>query len=143
MKTYSLDLRERIIEAVERGDQTKREIARLFNVHESFIYKLFRQQRESGHIAPLPHGGGAQAKLQPKHFALLAELVAQAPDATLEELREQLRKKGRVKVGLTTVWRTLETLQLSLKKRPAGRQKLIRLKEQNSRENKTGFRSKD
>ena len=39
MAAYSLDLRERIIRAVEGEEQTKRAVAALFEVHESFIYK--------------------------------------------------------------------------------------------------------
>ena len=38
MKIYSVDLRNRIVEAVERGDHTIRAIAELVNVHETFIY---------------------------------------------------------------------------------------------------------
>jgi transposase len=126
MTAYSLDLRERIIRAVEGGEQTKRAVAALFEVHESFIYKLLRQHREVGHVAPLPHGGGHTAKLQEKQLALLTDLVAQNPDATLDELGTQLQKKARVKVGRTTLWRALEALDLPRKKRPNGRRKPIR-----------------
>ena len=126
MAAYSLDLRERIIRAVESEEQTKRAVAAQFEVHESFIYKLLRQRREVGHVAPLPHGGGHTAKLQEKQLALLTDLVAQNPDATLDELCTQLQKKARVKVGRTTLWRGLETLDLPRKKRPNGRRKPIR-----------------
>ena len=51
MAAYSLDLRKRIVEAVERQVGSKRESARLFGVHESFLYKLLRQQRERGDLA--------------------------------------------------------------------------------------------
>ena len=51
---YSLDLRQRIVDAVEQDVGTKREIARLFGVNESFIYKLLRQKREHGDIAHCP-----------------------------------------------------------------------------------------
>ena len=67
MAAYSVDLRERIIEAVERNVSSKRQIARLFGVHESFLSKLLRQKRERGTLAPFPPGGGAQAKLPAKH----------------------------------------------------------------------------
>ena len=100
MAAYSLDLRERIVEAVERQVGSKRKIADLFGVHESFIYKLLRQKRERGDIAPLPHGGGAHAKLSEDHLRQLPDLVAATPDATLDELREQLKKKARVAVSL-------------------------------------------
>ncbi len=56
MAAYSLDLRARIVEAVERQTGSKRQLAAVFGVHESFIYKLVRQKRERGDIAPLPHG---------------------------------------------------------------------------------------
>ena len=126
MAAYSLDLRERIIRAVEGEEQTKRAVAALFEVHESFIYKLLRQQREVGHLAPLPHGGGHTAKLQEKQLARLTDLVAQNPDATLDELGTQLQKKARVKVGRTTLWRALEALDLPRKKRPNALPKAIR-----------------
>jgi len=126
MATYSLDLRERIISAVERGDQTTRAVAALFEVHESFIYKLLRQQREAGHFAPLPHGGGHTAKLQKEQLTVLSDLVAQTPDATLDELATQLHKKTGVEVGRTTLWRGLQQLGLPRKKRPKSRRKPIR-----------------
>jgi transposase len=140
MRTYSLDLRNRIVEAVERGDYTIRAIAELFNVHETFIYKLLRQKRERGDIAPLPHGGGAEAKLSKEHLQILADLVKQSPDATLEELREQIRKKTKVEASIATIWRCLESLNLSRKKSPARRPKPIRSKGPDSRGNKRGSR---
>ena len=120
MAAYSLDLRARIVEAVERQVGSKRQIADLFGVHESFIYKLLRQQRERGDIAPLPHGGGAQAKLSQEQRQVLPELIAAMPDATLDELRVQLKKTTRVEVSLSTVCRGLQALGLSRKKRPSG-----------------------
>jgi transposase len=138
MRTYSLDLRTRIVEAVESGDHTIREVAEIFNVHETFIYKLLRQKRERGDIAPLPHGGGHEAKLSKEHLQILSNLVSQTPDATLEELREQIRKKTRVEVGITTIWRSLEALNISRKKSPARRPKPIQSKGQISRGSKKG-----
>ena len=41
MAAYSLDLRERIIRAVEGGEQTKRAVAALFDVPESFILSSY------------------------------------------------------------------------------------------------------
>ena len=136
MAAYSLDLRQRIIDAVEKGDKTKREIAEIFGIHESFIYKLLRQQRERGDLAPLPHGGGATAILQEEQLMLLTDLVAQWPDATLAELRTHLKKKGRVEASLTTIWRGLEALALSRKKRPDATTKLTRPSGQRSPKSK-------
>ena len=123
MAAYSLDLRERIVEAVERQIGSNRKIAELFGVHESVIYKLLRQRRERGDIAPLPHGGGAHAKLSADHLRQLPDLVAATPDATLDELREQLKKKARVAVSLSTLCRGLQALGLARKKSPRSRPK--------------------
>jgi transposase len=79
---------------VDRGTGTMVEIAALFGDNESFSYKLLRQRRERGDIAPLPHGGGAQAILNEDHLIILTDLVAQSPDETLEELCQQVKKKA-------------------------------------------------
>jgi transposase len=130
---YSLDLRKRIVDAVERGEHTKREIAEMFNVHEFFIYKLLRQQRDRGDIAPLPHGGWAVSKLDADHPTVLSNLVSGMPDATLVEFREQLKKKARVGASITTIWRALRNLGFSRKKSRSGQLKLIRSSEPNSK----------
>src|SRR5262245_45145097 len=116
MAAYSLDLRKRIVDAVERGVGTIGEIAALFGVHQSFIYKLLRQKRARGDIAPLPHGGGAEAKLNEDQLMILTELVAKSPDATLDQLREQMKKWTRIEVSVPTIWRALDALGLSRKK---------------------------
>jgi transposase len=117
MKTYSLDLRQRLVDAVDDGIDTYGEIAEEFGVHESYIYKLLRQRRDLGHIVPLPHGGGAQLKLDDKALNTLTELVKQEPDMTLDELRLQLRKKTKINVSVSTIWYGLEKRDLSVKKR--------------------------
>jgi transposase len=126
MAAYSLDLRKRIVDAIERGVGTRSEVANLFGVHETFVYKLLRQKRERGDIAPLPRGGGAQAKLNEDQLMTLSDLVAKTPDATLDELRQQMKKLTRVEVSVTTIWRALDALGLSRKKSLSGRQKPIR-----------------
>lgn len=123
MAAYSVDLRQRIVEAVERQVGSKREIARLFGVHESFLYKLLRQKRERGDLAPLPHGGGTQAKLTAAQWQQVAQWIEATPDATLAELQEQVQKKLRVRVGLSTVGRGVERLGVTRKKRVSGRRK--------------------
>ena len=125
MAAYSIDLRERIVEAVERRIGSKRQIADVFGVHESFIYKLLRQKRERGDIAPLPHGGGAPAKLSGDQRHQLSALVAATPDATLEELCGQMRRRARVAVSRSTLCRGLQALGWSRKKRPSAPPKPI------------------
>jgi transposase len=112
---------------------SKREIARLFGVHESFLYKLLRQQRERGDLAPLPHGGGAQAKLTAEHWQQVASWLVATPDATLAELQDQVQRKLRVRVGVRTVGRGGERLGVTRKKRASGPRKPMRRPEPPSR----------
>jgi len=117
MRTYPIELRQRIVDAVDHQRGTIAEIAEMFGVKERYVYKLLAQRRELGTIAPLPHGGGAQAKLSEEHLMKLTELVAEHPDARLDDLCQMLSKQVRVKVSRATIWRALVTLDLTLKKR--------------------------
>src|SRR2546428_13328270 len=105
MAAYSLDLRERIVEAVERQIGSKRKIAALFDVHESFIYKLLRQKRDRGDIAPLPHGGGAHAQLSGDQRRPVPPVGGAMPGATLGGLRTQLKNKTRGRGSPRNPWR--------------------------------------
>lgn len=121
MKPYPLELRQRIVEAVDQQLRPMEEIAGIFQVHVSYVYKLLRQRRETKDLAPLPHGGGASAKLDSEERRVLVDLVAAQPDATLAELREGIRKRKGVNVSISTVWRWLQAFALTRKKSP-GRQ---------------------
>src|SRR5216684_9385490 len=142
MASYSFDLRKRIVDAVERRVGTTRALAALFGVHESFMYKRLRQKRERGDIAPLPHGGGASAKLTEPALRSLTDLMAETPDAPLEELGEQLKKTARVEVSHSTICRGLQALGLSRKKSPRARPKPTQKREPRSKSNNRHWRVK-
>ena len=116
MKPYSLDLRQKIVTAYDRGGISQRQLAQQFSVTKSFIQKLFKQRRETGSIAPKVRTKQTPPKLNADHQAILAELVETNNDATLAELREQLHARTEVLVGITTVHNTLKKLGLTLKK---------------------------
>jgi transposase len=110
-KAYSMDLRKRVIEACDEG-QTIAQVAERFRVSTSFVEKLQQRRRESGTLAPKPHGGGRQPRLSPEHDQRLRALLAAKPDTTLAELREKLG----IKVHLSSLWYRLQRLGLTFKK---------------------------
>ena len=112
MKPYSLDLRQRVVESYENGEGTYAELAEVFGVSLSWVEKLLRRWRETGSIAPKPHGGGRQAKITGKKLERLKALVEENPDATLEELRRKCRVEG----SIMSVFRALKRLGITLKK---------------------------
>lgn len=116
MRAYSLDLRQKVVSAYQRGQGTIDEIAALFSVGPTFVKKMLRLHREGSNLSPLPHGGGHTPKLSDRHLRLLRAEVERNNDVTIEELRESLRKKVSVDVSQPTVSRAIARLNLPRKK---------------------------
>jgi transposase len=117
MKTYSTDLRERVVQACDERLGTREEIARLFGVSTAWIRRLLQRRRESGRIAAKPRGGQKPPKFQGKNLDRLKALVAAQPDATLEELRN----RSGMAASIMAVQRALARLGLRRKKSRSGR----------------------
>lgn len=120
MRAYSLDLRQKVVAAVERGDSTIEEVASTFGVGQTFVKKMLRQHRETGDLRPRPHGGGHTPRLSAKHLKLLRSEVARHPDKTAAALREHLEERASVSVSRPTVSRALSRLGLWRKKNGGG-----------------------
>jgi transposase len=113
MTPYSQDLRQRVLDTVQRGEGSSRQIARRFLVSISFVTRLLRTHRSTGSLEPKPHGGGHPAALGPEDLERLRELIRQQPDATLEECRQRLGSD----CSLMTISRALRKLGLPRKKK--------------------------
>jgi transposase len=113
MAPYSLDLRERVVAAVDHGEGSQREIARRFRVSLSLIVRLLQRRREAGTLAPQPHGGGPRLAWNRRDQQRLRRLIRKQNDATLQHLKE----RGGFRCPLTTIWNTLRRLGLTSKKK--------------------------
>ena len=111
MTPYSQDLRQRILETIQRREGSLRQIAQRFLVSLSFVVRLLQTYRRTGSIQP--HRGGNPAALGPEDLERLRDLVLQQPDATLEELRQRLG----VACSTMTICRALKKLGLPRKKK--------------------------
>jgi transposase len=118
MEAYSQDLRERVVEACDAGTESRQETAKRFGVSTAWIRRLLQRRRETGSIAPLPGGRGPQPKISGQRLQKLRALVAQHPDATLDELRRRMR----LKCTKSTVYLALVRLGVSYKKSRSTRQ---------------------
>jgi transposase len=117
-KPYSNDLRTRVLQFYENhADYTQPELAEEFGVSLSTLEKWLQRWRATGSSAALPPAGGRSASLQ-NHETALHKLVAQQPDATLEELQQKLLRRRRVSVHPATISRALARLGLGRKKKP-------------------------
>jgi len=88
-----------------------------YRVSAGWICSILRVKKSEGRIDPLPRGRPVGSRKLKPHEAELQQAVADHPDATLESLGELLP----VKVGVSTIFRELEALDISLKKRTSGR----------------------
>ena len=112
-----MDLRERVLAAVDRGTPRK-EIVRTLGVSEPTIRRYLRLRRETGSVAPKP---------PPKRPFSIGQSVEQRRalwkqleehnDTTLQRHCQLWERKQGVKVSISTMSRAIRRLGWTLKKR--------------------------
>lgn len=112
---YSLDLRERVLRAIERG-MTRSEAITTFAVSEGSIKRWQKLRREGRSLLPACAGRKPQP-LTPNDDALVRRLVAATPDATLHEHAEQWNELHDKPLSRWTMGRRIRRLQLTRNKR--------------------------
>lgn len=117
-RSHSVDLRKRVIEAVEAG-ASRREAAELFAVDVSSAVRWLQCWNEIRRCEPKPRGGSI-SPLERYAEQILA-LVAERSDLTLEEAVAELRK-GRIRTSKSSVARFFQRHDITFKKEePASR----------------------
>ena len=110
MAAYSLDLRTRVLADWDAGMGAEA-VAAKYRVSRAWVHRLVQRRRETGAITPRQ-----QTKFRARALAgqdeRLRALVLAVPDRTLAELRDALPTTA----SLTTIWRALARLQLTVKK---------------------------
>jgi transposase len=116
MKSYSTDLRQKIVQAYTRRLGSQRALAEMFGVSMSFVEKLLRRHRSTGDVAPKPHAGGQKRRLESAAETVIREAVRATPDITLEELCARVADTPGIRVSVPTMCRALQRLGLPRKK---------------------------
>ncbi|SRR6266567_2671800 len=111
MEAYPDKLRELVLECYDEGIATS-EIAKRFKVSCDWARRVRRRWREDGIRTVIQQKHGPDPIMDVIRCRELTRLVEQTPDATLDELRKQLL----FPVSISTVFRTLNDMKLSLKK---------------------------
>jgi transposase len=110
MKPYSIDLRERVVSAIEKGDSSFRKVAQRFAVSKNCVERWVIQKRTEGHVVPRKQGGSVSAAME--HKAQLLALVEKQPDATLAEYCELLFDETELWVSQSTMCRQVTGIDL-------------------------------
>jgi len=114
MNAYSEDLRNKIIEALQRG-MTKSEAARTFSVSRSPVKRYAKLAEEGRPLAPKKRPG-SKPKMDETARRLLEVDVEERPSATLSERREYLGRVSGLWVSESTLSRMLRCLGFGRKK---------------------------
>jgi transposase len=113
-------LRERVVVFVEEGHSHRAAAAR-FRVSVKFVNDMVILKREAGGLEPRRQGnGGGHGKLAPLRDWIAARMTVK-PDLTLDDLVLEIGDAHQMTVHRVSVWRTLRSLGLTHKKRPASR----------------------
>ena len=114
MRSYSEDLRHKIVAAVERG-MPKTQAARLFDVSLSSVKRYARMARQGDSLAPKKRAGRAP-KVDEKVKKLLDQDMKERPAATIAERISFLESITGERLSYSTIWRLLKRLGWSRKK---------------------------
>jgi transposase len=117
-KSYLMDLRERVVAAVERDGMSRHAAAAHFGVAASSAIKWVQRYRATGSVAPGQIGGHKPRVLRGEHRDWLLERVRH--DFTLRGLVAELATRG-VRVDYRQVWEFVHAEGLNFKKKRAAR----------------------
>ena len=116
MQSYSQDLRERVLRALERGDRPTA-IAERFEVSRVWIYQVKKRLEESGHRGSFAIGGYRVSRVAAVEGEVRA-WISERPDVTLSELCERLQKERGIALKVPALWHQLNKWGLTFKKNP-------------------------
>lgn len=111
MAPYSMDLRKRVARAWDAGMDAE-SVAAKYEVSRAWVHRLMQRRRETGSLAPRKQTKFRGRALEEAEERRLATLITAQPDATLAELRDALPTSA----ALSTLWRAIDRLQLTVKK---------------------------
>jgi transposase len=115
VRAYSMDLRERVLADLDAGLPAK-DAAAKYRVSAAWVRRLRQRRRETGETGPRAGRRGPRPSWE-GYADRLREAVRQAPDATLAELKARLG----LAVALSTLWRAVAALGLTVKKKSPAR----------------------
>jgi transposase len=115
-KPYSMDLRTRVVAAVE-GGLSCHEAARRFHLAASTAINWVRRKKDTGSVAPGQMGGHKPRSIRGEHEVWLRERIKRG-DYTLRGLVAELAERG-LKVDYRSVWTFVHEQDQSFKKNRA------------------------
>jgi transposase len=115
-RPYSLDLRDRVVAAVEKEGLSRHQAAARFGIAVSTAVHWVRRYRTTGNVAPSKIGGYKKRTLRDEHATWLVARCRER-DFTISQLVEELAAVRALKIDRRSVWEFLHAQGLSFKKK--------------------------
>jgi transposase len=115
-RALSVDLRQRVVDAIAQG-MTRRRAAARFGVSVASAIRWAKQQETMGLVAPKKQGGDRRSDRVEKEADFILGTVEKSPDITLEELQAKLKEERGQRFGIGTLWRFFARRRITRKKR--------------------------
>jgi transposase len=115
-RALSVDLRERVIAAIDGGLSCRAAAAR-FGVSAASAIRWRQLSLRTGKVAPARPGGDSRSKQIEAHHGFIRSLIETNSDLTLDEIRDALAARG-ASVSVASVWRFFDRHNITRKKRP-------------------------
>lgn len=115
---YSVDLRERIVEAVLERHFSIREAANTFRVGHATVERYLRRYREHGELTPCKPSG-RPSRVNAEQLGALKKQLETHDELTLREHCELWEHDTGMKLSYVTMHRISNRLGISRKKRPS------------------------
>jgi putative transposase len=119
-KAYSVDLRKRVVAAVDDEGMERGDAAAQFRVGIATVYRWMRRAAAGESLEPLPRGHRRKS-IPDEDLGTLRELVAQKPDRTVAELTSAYVAQTQRAVSASSITRALARAKLTLKKKSSRR----------------------
>jgi transposase len=118
-RSYSDDLRERVIMAVAEGC-SRRAAAKRFAVSASSSIRWVDLHAQTGSVSPRRRAGKSRSPLEP-HASWLLDLLAREPDLTLADIVQRLAQERALSTSDSSLDRFFKRHGISFKKNSARR----------------------
>jgi transposase len=116
MQSYSQDLRDRVLWALDRGERPTA-IARRLEISRVWVYRVRDRKQKTGKRTSYRIGGHRRSLVADLKSEICA-WIEQEPDLSLAQLCERLANQG-VAIKAGALWHQLSKWNLTFKKNPA------------------------
>ena len=125
MQAYSVDLRERIVSALDEEGATIDSVAQRFTVSPTSVKRYRRQLQQTGSLSPKPWPG-RPLKIKADQEDQLREMVASRTDWSLQRLCDAWHEQTGISIPFGVMAKTLARLKITYKKRAASPKSAMR-----------------